>query len=678
MSTKLNDLRTEIDSKKEILENARITLKKEFIGIDKPIDTIIDSINSWFILSKIQERPFIINLWGLTGVGKTSLINRLVSLLHYENFYYRFDLGNKKGKYSLKSGLDELCEHKIEKPVIIALDEFQHTRTLEGFPKTEKEDENRILWDVIDSGKIQHQIYKYGVWRMSEYHLVLKRLLSAGVVVEHGKILHGWEICKNEHQIFDEKTKLFISKSVYENLIDLAGEELDIKLKSELSQLLLQLNGEESLHFIKKVISIARKPIERDFSKALIFVMGNLDEAYAMSDNYSIDISADEFHRESLKINISRIKKALQSRFRHEQIARLGNIHVIYPSLSQNAYEAIIRKELHAISIKIKELTQLKIVFQESVVQLIYEEGVYPTQGVRPVLTTINCLIRNRITTFLATILNLDLVANQISLAFVEDKFLQCHYLKGTTKIHSETLDLSSELKKHQLNKQDDLQAITAVHESGHALLSAILLKTVPKYVFSSTLEEDVNGFVFSEFKWKYISKKEIIFRLAMFPGGMAAEELIFGKENVTTGSGSDLKQATNFALRMLKKEGMGRVKFAYQPAALQTNYFANSYKKIEKEAEALIQKAHTLALKTLTQEKVLLLELSVFLSQHSSIKQFELQKLMETYLTKKIDFITNGNFLFYKNHLEQQHKKIKTAEVQTASMTVCLNKEVR
>ena len=73
----MQDLKEEFNSKKEVLENARMILKKEFIGIDKPIDAVIDNINSWFMLSNIQERPFIINLWGLTGVGKTSLITSL-------------------------------------------------------------------------------------------------------------------------------------------------------------------------------------------------------------------------------------------------------------------------------------------------------------------------------------------------------------------------------------------------------------------------------------------------------------------------------------------------------------------------------------------------------------------------------------------------------------------------
>lgn len=40
--------------------------------------------------------------------------------------------------------------------------------------------------------------------------------------------------------------------------------------------------------------------------------------------------------------------------------------------------------------------------------------------------------------------------------------------------------------------------------------------------------------------------------------GGRAAEELFFGNDSITTGCGSDLKQATNTAYQMILMNGMG------------------------------------------------------------------------------------------------------------------------
>lgn len=678
MKPKLWALKSEFHSKKEILENARTILKKEFIGIDKPIDAIIDNINSWFMLSTIQERPFIINLWGLTGVGKTSLITRLVELIDYKNHFFRFDLGHKKGERSLTRSINELCEHKLEKPVIIALDEFQHARTIEGvgITRNEKDDENRVLWDLIDAGKIQHSIWRYGIWQMKENLSIYNRLLQSGIKVEKGKVVKGWGKCRDEYRYDDEKEKLFIPKYIYGEILDLAGDELNIKLKSELEEILLKLNGVESIHFLRKIISHASKPIERDFSNALIFVLGNIDEAYSMSDNYTVDISADEFHKASLKITVSKIKNALQTRFRHEQISRLGNIHVIYPALSKKAYEGIIKNEISSISKKLFQLTQIHLTFKPSIIDLIYDEGVYPTQGVRPVLTTINHLIRNRITTFLAVILNTNSKANHIDVAFVEKQFLKCDYKINDDIIQTEKIDISSELKKHNLNKKDDLQCITAVHESGHAILSAVLLKTLPKYIFSNTIEDEVNGFVFSEFKWKYVSKKEIILRVAMYLGGMAAEEIVFGKDNITSGCGSDLKQATNFVMQMYKKEGLGTSKLSHEPSSTHTNLYARSYRKIENEATTLINQAYTIALETLTKEKKLLLEISHYLSEHTFLKAEDLEVFIHQYSSEKIDFILDGSNLFYRNHLKKLYQKENEMDWNTSVAQICLNKE--
>ena len=57
-----------------------------------------------------------------------------------------------------------------------------------------------------------------------------------------------------------------------------------------------QLNGEQTLDFIKNLLSFAISPKTYDFSKAIIFVLGNLDEAYTMSSSYNPDMDADEIH----------------------------------------------------------------------------------------------------------------------------------------------------------------------------------------------------------------------------------------------------------------------------------------------------------------------------------------------------------------------------------------------
>ncbi|MBC7383172.1 MAG: AAA family ATPase, partial [Bacteroidia bacterium] len=119
-----------IADKQQLLESARQQLKKEFIGIDGIIDSVIKSIATWFIFPEIQERPLVVNLWGLTGVGKTALILRLSALLHYEKKIFRFDMGDShKDAGLLKDRLKNIFKNKNKAPFMLMMDEFQYAKT---------------------------------------------------------------------------------------------------------------------------------------------------------------------------------------------------------------------------------------------------------------------------------------------------------------------------------------------------------------------------------------------------------------------------------------------------------------------------------------------------------------------------------------------------------------------
>ena len=110
----------------------------------------------------------------------------------------------------------------------------------------------------------------------------------------------------------------------------------------------------------------------------------------------------------------------------------------------------------------------------------------------------------------------------------------------------------------------EDEKKLTAYHEGGHALVSYNML---PHYdpIHKATIiprgralgmvmnlpERDKHGY----------SIKYLKARLAVCFGGRVAEELIFGKDNITTGAGggngSDINQATQLARAMVTKYGM-------------------------------------------------------------------------------------------------------------------------
>lgn len=118
---------------------------------------------------------------------------------------------------------------------------------------------------------------------------------------------------------------------------------------------------------------------------------------------------------------------------------------------------------------------------------------------------------------------------------------------------------LVGEEKKDRSNISIEDKKITAYHEAGHALVAkkvsnvnrvtkvSIIPSTKGTGGFSMNIPPDR----------MYQTKKDIITNIMVALGGRAAEELIFGKDSVTTGASSDLQKATEMTLSMIGSYGM-------------------------------------------------------------------------------------------------------------------------
>lgn len=53
------------------------------------------------------------------------------------------------------------------------------------------------------------------------------------------------------------------------------------------------------------------------------------------------------------------------------------------------------------------------------------------------------------------------------------------------------------------------------------------------------------------------MGKAELLNKIATLTGGRSAEELVFGRENMTTGASNDIEQATKLARAMITRYGM-------------------------------------------------------------------------------------------------------------------------
>ncbi|KAH7429244.1 hypothetical protein KP509_09G038500 [Ceratopteris richardii] len=103
---------------------------------------------------------------------------------------------------------------------------------------------------------------------------------------------------------------------------------------------------------------------------------------------------------------------------------------------------------------------------------------------------------------------------------------------------------------------------ITAYHESGHALVSLYSEGAMPIHKATIVPRGSSLGMVVQlpEHDKHKESRKEMLAVLAICMGGRAAEQFIFGEDEVTTGAYSDLKTATDVAYSMVTEYGMSRV----------------------------------------------------------------------------------------------------------------------
>ena len=656
-------LKNEVFRRKEQLENAKIQLKKEFVGLDRVIDDLIESVSYWYYFPDLQKKPVVINLWGLTGVGKTSLVNRLVALLSYSDHFYPFNLSEHD--WDIKRTISELYEKQSDQNFIMLFDEFQNVRTIseEG---TERRNFYPYLWEMLDTGKIPTFNYSYRLNELNDLEAKLKKMLQVGIIVKDGLVIENQAIFKDETElqinrgrrrrpILEKSELFFVPEEFHESIYDLYRDKLNIF--SDVRDELKKMDGRQTIEFIRKVLIYAMAAKYLDCTKSLIFIVGNLDEAYQMTRNFDTDISADEFHEQSLRITLPKIKSALKKRFRSEQISRLGNNHIIYPAFDKKTFEKLILLELQKTKDETASKFGIHLEFTESLTRLIYNEGVYPTQGTRPLFSSIHQIINTQIPKIVYHLMQLDepietvqmdYESSQLNFKFFADQQVQYEFQERVIL----------RLEKLRRNKKDEIQAICAVHESGHAIVSAILLKCIPESVFSATTGSENRGFVFTKMRWDYVSKGEMRGRVAVLLGGYAAEKLIFGDDNLTNGSESDIQKATNLVCDMLKNCGFDLFPAAFQSEHPSTNLFLNDDDGIlNKKALEIVFSGLRMAQQTLKEQKRLLLKMSEYLAENRSIQKEQIVQLIKEYAVKfdLSEIEKSGGSYLYRNLLKQQ-----------------------
>ena len=206
----------------------------------------------------------------------------------------------------------------------------------------------------------------------------------------------------------------------------------------------------------------------------------------------------------------------------------------------------------------------------------------------------------------------------------------------------------------------EDEKKLTAYHEGGHALVSF----NMPSYdpIHKATIiprgralgmvmnlpERDKHGY----------SIKYLKARLAVCFGGRVAEELIFGKDNISTGAGggngSDINQATQLARAMVTKYGMseemGPVEYGENQeevflgrSVTQTQSVSEEVaQKIDKEIRKLVDEGYNKAKEILTEKIDDLHKIAKALITYETLTGEEIENIINKNLYPKDKVLDN------------------------------------
>jgi cell division protease FtsH len=209
---------------------------------------------------------------------------------------------------------------------------------------------------------------------------------------------------------------------------------------------------------------------------------------------------------------------------------------------------------------------------------------------------------------------------------------------------------MGSERKSMVMTEEE--KRMTAYHEGGHALVALTVPATDPVHKATIIPRGRALGMVMQlpERDKLSMSYEQMTSRLAILFGGRVAEEIIFGKDRVTSGASSDISQATKLARAMVTKWGfsekLGTVEygenqdevFLGHSVARSQNISEETAKIIDEEVRRLVEAGHEEARRILTEQLDQLHILAQALLEYETLTGDEIKNALKGIPPKRDD----------------------------------------
>ena len=182
----------------------------------------------------------------------------------------------------------------------------------------------------------------------------------------------------------------------------------------------------------------------------------------------------------------------------------------------------------------------------------------------------------------------------------------------------------------------DEQYRATAVHEAGHAVVAQFTKGSDPLHKVTITPRDMALGLTVQLPKEDRYSttKGEAEGRIDVLLGGYVAEELIFGKDNTSTGVSNDLERARTIAEGMVKKYGMsemGPIAYLEDPNSFSGNgYSDSSESRIDNLVSGIISDSYA-RVRELIKDKMMYLNImSDILMEYKTIDKEQIEAIFE------------------------------------------------
>nr|YP_009511329.1 cell division protein FTSH [Gracilariopsis longissima]AXI97206.1 cell division protein FTSH [Gracilariopsis longissima]UAD89122.1 cell division protein FTSH [Gracilariopsis longissima] len=186
---------------------------------------------------------------------------------------------------------------------------------------------------------------------------------------------------------------------------------------------------------------------------------------------------------------------------------------------------------------------------------------------------------------------------------------------------------------------------LIAYHEVGHAIVGTLLKDHDPVQKVTLIPRGQARGltwFTPGEDQ-SLISRSQIICRIMGALGGRAAEEVVFGDTEITTGASNDLQQVTSMARQMVTRFGMSNIgplcleneesnPFLGRSMGSSSEYSDEIAIKIDKQIQTIVQECYSNTIKIIQDNRIVIDRLVDLLIEKETINGEEFRQIINEY----------------------------------------------